>query len=75
MENTVLSGASPTEIQAHYDVSNNFYQLWLDPALVYSAALWDANQPEQSLADAQIHKLQFHLQQAQVDQAECVLDS
>lgn len=74
MDNTVLSGASPTEIQAHYDVSNDFYQLWLDPGLVYSAALWDPEQPEQTLYQAQIDKLTYHLRQAQAQDAEFVLD-
>lgn len=28
-------------IQAHYDVGNEFYQLWLDPGMTYSSALYD----------------------------------
>lgn len=74
MENTVLSGASPAEIQAHYDVSNDFYQLWLDPQLIYSAALWDPAQPDASLEEAQKQKLAYHLQEVQADKAEYVLD-
>jgi len=27
-------------IRAHYDVGNEFYQLWLDPGMTYSAALY-----------------------------------
>jgi len=38
----------------HYDVSNEFYQLWLDPAMAYSCAYF--SQPEQSLEEAQRHK-------------------
>lgn len=74
MENTLLSGASPSEIQAHYDVSNDFYQLWLDPQLIYSAALWNETEPEASLEQAQSQKLAYHLQQAQAHKAEYVLD-
>ncbi|MBT9547594.1 MAG: class I SAM-dependent methyltransferase [Candidatus Sericytochromatia bacterium] len=74
MENTHLSGASPSEIQAHYDVSNDFYQLWLDPQLIYSAALWNETEPEASLEQAQYQKLAYHLQQAQAQKAEYVLD-
>ncbi len=74
MENSALTGANSSEIQAHYDVSNDFYQLWLDPNLIYSAALWDETQPEASLEQAQSLKLAYHLQQAQAHKAEYVLD-
>ena len=33
------SGAS-RNIRAHYDVGNEFYQLWLDPSMTYSSALF-----------------------------------
>ena len=33
------SGAS-RNIQAHYDVGNEFFQLWLDPSMTYSSALY-----------------------------------
>lgn len=33
------SGASKN-IQAHYDVGNEFFQLWLDPSMTYSSALF-----------------------------------
>lgn len=29
-------------IRAHYDVGNEFYQLWLDPSMTYSSALFKA---------------------------------
>lgn len=35
-----LSGSS-RNIRAHYDVGNEFYQLWLDPGMSYSSALFD----------------------------------
>ncbi|MCB1346553.1 MAG: class I SAM-dependent methyltransferase [Rhodobacter sp.] len=31
---------SRRNIQAHYDVGNEFYQLWLDPSMTYSSALF-----------------------------------
>jgi cyclopropane-fatty-acyl-phospholipid synthase len=34
---------SRRNILAHYDLGNNFYQLWLDPTMSYSAAIFDAN--------------------------------
>ena len=42
-------------IQYHYDVGNDFYQLWLDPRMVYTCAYFQ--RPDQSLADAQVAKL------------------
>jgi cyclopropane-fatty-acyl-phospholipid synthase len=33
---------SARNIHAHYDVGNEFYQLWLDPGMTYSSALFDA---------------------------------
>ena len=42
-------------IQFHYDVSNAFYALWLDQAMVYSCAYFE--QPGDDLERAQIAKL------------------
>ncbi len=36
-----LQGAA-RNIQAHYDVGNDFYALWLDPSMTYSSALYGA---------------------------------
>jgi cyclopropane-fatty-acyl-phospholipid synthase len=46
--------ASAADVQAHYDLSNEFFELWLDPSLTYSCAVFES--PEQSLDDAQQHK-------------------
>lgn len=43
------------QIQHHYDVSDDFYALWLDPLRVYSCAYFSA--PDMSLAQAQQAKL------------------
>ncbi len=45
---------SSRNIQAHYDVGNDFYKLWLDETMTYSSALFD--KPDLSLADAQRRK-------------------
>jgi cyclopropane-fatty-acyl-phospholipid synthase len=29
-------------IEAHYDLGNDFYKLWLDPSMTYSSAIFDA---------------------------------
>ncbi|CAM3230192.1 cyclopropane-fatty-acyl-phospholipid synthase [Paracoccus aminovorans] len=43
------------QIRAHYDVSNDFYALWLDPLRVYSCAYFA--EPQMDLAAAQVAKL------------------
>ena len=42
-------------IEAHYDLGNDFYQLWLDPSMMYSSAIYA--QAGDSLAQAQQHKM------------------
>lgn len=54
-------GASASAIQFHYDVSDDFYKIWLDPEMVYSAALFE---PGDDLERAQIRKLDYHIEQA-----------
>ena len=34
---------SKANISAHYDLGNAFYELWLDPGMTYSSALYPAN--------------------------------
>jgi cyclopropane-fatty-acyl-phospholipid synthase len=46
---------SRRNIHAHYDLGNDFYGAWLDPAMVYSAARFDGQ--ERPLAEAQQAKL------------------
>lgn len=46
---------SRRNIEAHYDLGNDFYRLWLDPSMTYSSALYADSR--QSLEDAQDNKL------------------
>lgn len=46
---------SRRNIHAHYDLGNDFYAQWLDPAMVYSSARFDRG--ARTLAEAQQHKL------------------
>lgn len=68
----VLSGASAQAIQHHYDLSDGFYALWLDPTLTYSCALWDGE--SDTLEAAQRRKLDWVAQQALVGGARRILD-
>lgn len=45
---------SRRNIAVHYDLGNDFYRLWLDESMTYSAALFD--QPDEPLAQAQQRK-------------------
>jgi len=42
-------------VRAHYDVSNDFYELMLDPSMSYSCAVFE--RPGMSLQEAQVAKL------------------
>jgi cyclopropane-fatty-acyl-phospholipid synthase len=64
-------GASPDAIQYHYDLSNEFYALWLDRNMNYSAAMFE---PGDDLESAQIRKLDYHIEQARAAGKERVLD-
>lgn len=45
---------SKRNIQAHYDLGNDFYSLWLDPTMTYSAALY--KNENETLIQAQHNK-------------------
>lgn len=47
---------SRKNIQAHYDISNDFYQLWLDKSMTYSSGFFTSH--NQSLEEAQYEKYQ-----------------
>ncbi|MFJ3993072.1 class I SAM-dependent methyltransferase [Streptomyces sp. NPDC090032] len=46
-------------ISHHYDLSNDFYELLLDPSMAYSCAYWTREYPEYGLAEAQRDKLEL----------------
>lgn len=47
---------SARNIQAHYDVGDDFYRLWLDESMTYSSGLFGS--PDDDLADGQQRKYQ-----------------
>jgi cyclopropane-fatty-acyl-phospholipid synthase len=59
-------------IAHHYDVSNAFYQLWLDPYLQYSAAYFSSS--EQDLNAAQVRKLDHLCRKLMLKPGERFLD-
>ena len=60
-----LSGAAHSRerdraaVSYHYDLSNEFYALLLDPSMAYSCAFWTSNEPGYTVADAQQDKLEL----------------
>jgi cyclopropane-fatty-acyl-phospholipid synthase len=48
---------SRRNIHAHYDIGNDFYKLWLDPSMTYSAAIFEGDFSE-PLEQAQWRKYQ-----------------
>jgi cyclopropane-fatty-acyl-phospholipid synthase len=67
-------GASAAAIQHHYDIGNAFYELWLDPTLTYSCALWDEQDGDEMLEQAQRRKIEHHVRRAHVGAGDRVLD-
>jgi len=56
----------------HYDVSNDFYALWLDKQMVYSCAYFAT--PDEDLDSAQEHKLDYICRKLRLGRGERVLD-
>jgi cyclopropane-fatty-acyl-phospholipid synthase len=67
-------GGTEAAIRHHYDVSNAFYALWLDPSLTYSCALWNDGDALEDLGEAQRRKLDFHLAASGASRARHILD-
>jgi cyclopropane-fatty-acyl-phospholipid synthase len=59
-------------IQYHYDVSNEFYALWLDPGMVYSCAYFENGYED--LSTAQSKKIDHILTKIQLERGQTLLD-
>lgn len=60
------------QIQFHYDISDDFYALWLDPRRVYSCAYWPAGVSD--LAGAQDAKLDLICRKLKLEPGQRFLD-
>lgn len=60
------------DIQHHYDLGNDFFNLWLDETMSYSCAYF--NTPTDSLHEAQIQKIDHVLKKLQLKKGETLLD-
>lgn len=63
---------SRRNIEAHYDLGNDFYALWLDPSMTYSAAVFAS--PDESLHDAQLRKYRRILEQLDARPGQTILE-
>lgn len=63
---------SQRNIEEHYDLGNNFYQLWLDPSMTYSSAKFTS--AEESLEAAQQNKYQALCEKLQLQKGDHVLE-
>jgi cyclopropane-fatty-acyl-phospholipid synthase len=59
-------------IRYHYDVSNEFYSAWLDPAMVYSCAYFETG--DEDLASAQMKKIDHILAKIGLQPGQSLLD-
>jgi cyclopropane-fatty-acyl-phospholipid synthase len=64
--------ADAKQIQFHYDVSDDFYMLWLDPRRVYSCAYY--REPGMTLAQAQEAKIDHVCRKLMLREGERFLD-
>lgn len=64
---------SRKNIHAHYDIGNDFYQLWLDPSMTYSSALF-ANGHVDNLQEGQSAKYRRILNELQVGRDARILE-
>ena len=60
------------DVARHYNLSNDFFRLWLDDALVYSCAYFQS--PQDTLEQAQQQKIQHSLRKLRLSPGETLLD-
>jgi cyclopropane-fatty-acyl-phospholipid synthase len=69
--NTPLN--SRKNIAAHYDLDNDFYELWLDKQMQYTCAYFD--QPSDELEDAQFRKMDLVCRKLNLRPGELVVEA
>lgn len=64
---------SEKDVQSHYDIGNDFYELWLDPTLTYSCAYFKGSNKD-DLEQAQIDKIKHILDKLNPQKGQTLLD-
>jgi len=60
-------------VRHHYDVSNEFFELFLGPSMVYSCAIWRGGE-KKTLEEAQEEKLDTVARKLEIEEGERILD-
>ena len=60
------------DIQAHYDLGNDFYSIWLDDTMSYSCAYFKTK--EDTLYEAQLNKVKYILKKLNLKSGDKLLD-
>ena len=60
------------DVQAHYDLSNDFFALFLDPSMMYSCAYFERD--DMTLAEAQLAKIDLSLGKCDLKPGQRLLD-
>ena len=60
------------EVSSHYDIGNDFYKLWLDDTLSYSCGYF--KNPDDTLYDAQVNKVDYILEKLALKEGMSLLD-
>lgn len=68
--NTLIG--SRKNIGKHYDLSNDFFQTFLDPTMLYSCGLYSSE--SDTCEDAQHHKMQLIIEKAHIEATDHVLE-
>src|SRR5690606_11416257 len=63
---------SRKNIAAHYDLGNDFFELFLDESMMYSAALWEKK--DMSLEQAAVAKLDVICRKLQLSEQDHVIE-
>ena len=67
-------GAKEDAIEFHYGTGNEYFSTWLGETMSYSCGLWDDNNPDQTLDNAQLAKIRHHIEQSRSPNKAKVLD-
>ncbi len=65
-------GSSKADVEVSYDISNEFFRLWLDERMNYTSAVYET--PDQSLEAAQLNKLRILSDFARATPEKSILD-
>jgi cyclopropane-fatty-acyl-phospholipid synthase len=60
------------DVEAHYDLGNDFYALWLDPTWSYSCAIFE--RPDMTLEEASIAKFERICRRLEISRSDVVVE-